>query len=180
MPFLYGERKAGITLVALVVTIIVLIILAAVTISLLVGNNGIISKASRATKDYGAAAEEEQLVLKLLAEGWGREALDKIVDVVDGVPIPKGFKVSKEPGENTKNGGLVIIDIAEGSTNGNEFVWVPVANPTTMYEIVEGKKRAKLYNFGTNENPNNPPVAITYPETRKQRSGHFGRCDLWG
>lgn len=42
------KNRSGITLIALVVTIIVLIILAGVTISLVIGNNGIIGKASDA------------------------------------------------------------------------------------------------------------------------------------
>ena len=39
------KSNGGITLVALVVTIIVLIILAGVSISLVLGNNGIVTKA---------------------------------------------------------------------------------------------------------------------------------------
>ena len=42
------KRQNGITLVALVITIIVLLILAGVSISLVVGNNGILSQASNA------------------------------------------------------------------------------------------------------------------------------------
>ena len=42
-----GKEK-GITLVALVVTVIILLILASVTLSMLTGDNGIISKAREA------------------------------------------------------------------------------------------------------------------------------------
>ena len=55
------KKAKGITLVALVVTIIVLIILAGVSISLVLGNNGIISKAREARTDYQLAANLEQL-----------------------------------------------------------------------------------------------------------------------
>ena len=54
------KNTKGITLVALVVTIIVLIILAGVSISLILGNNGIISKAQEARTNYQLAANEEQ------------------------------------------------------------------------------------------------------------------------
>ena len=54
------KNKKGITLVALVVTVIVLIILAAVTIALVVGQNGIIEKAKQAGTDYQAAAADEE------------------------------------------------------------------------------------------------------------------------
>ena len=42
------NKETGITLIALVVTIIVLIILAGVSINMLVGENGIITKAQEA------------------------------------------------------------------------------------------------------------------------------------
>ena len=53
------KAERGITLVALVVTIIVLIILAAVTLSLVLGQNGLLNKASSAGKNYNAAQVEE-------------------------------------------------------------------------------------------------------------------------
>ena len=59
---------AGITLVALVVTIIVLIILAGVSISLVLGDNGIITKAREAKTNYQTAAENEKTTLDSLYE----------------------------------------------------------------------------------------------------------------
>ncbi|MBO5478234.1 MAG: type II secretion system protein [Clostridia bacterium] len=54
------RSKKGVTLVALVVTIIILLILAAVTISLTLGQDGIITKAQQAGKNYLEAQEYEQ------------------------------------------------------------------------------------------------------------------------
>jgi len=60
---------------------------------------------------------------------------ETIVDIVDTVPIPKGFVASKATGENTKNGGLVIYEgianvtdanVEEARRNRNQYVWVPV------------------------------------------------------
>lgn len=45
------KKNKGITLVALVVTIIVLLILAAVSINLVLGENGIVTRAKQAKKD---------------------------------------------------------------------------------------------------------------------------------
>jgi len=54
------KGQKGITLVALVVTIIVLIILAGVSIALVLGNNGIVTKAQIGANNYkGAAANEK-------------------------------------------------------------------------------------------------------------------------
>jgi len=64
-----------------------------------------------------------------------------VIASVDGVPIPKGFVASQyagtetEPGENTKDGGLVIYEgtvpvtkdnIDEARRTRNQYVWVPV------------------------------------------------------
>lgn len=59
------RNEKGITLVALVVTIIVLLILAGVSLSLVAGGNGIIDKAVTATDETnkGAAIEQAELVL---------------------------------------------------------------------------------------------------------------------
>lgn len=54
------KGQKGITLVALVITIIVLLILAGITISLVLGNNGIINRAQEAGKNYTQAANHEQ------------------------------------------------------------------------------------------------------------------------
>lgn len=54
------KGQKGITLVALVVTIIVLIILAGVSMALVLGNNGIVTKAQIGASNYkGAAANEK-------------------------------------------------------------------------------------------------------------------------
>lgn len=57
------KKEKGITLVALIITIIVLIILAGVTISLVVGDNGIIQKSKNAKTNMLNAQnlENEQL-----------------------------------------------------------------------------------------------------------------------
>ena len=55
-----STREKGITLIALIVTIIVLLILAGVTINLAVNNQGIFNKAKTATRAYKNASENEQ------------------------------------------------------------------------------------------------------------------------
>ena len=66
------NKNKGITLVALVVTIIVLIILAGVSINLVLGNNGIITMAKRAKENMEIATQEEQI------------ALDSLTSQIDG------------------------------------------------------------------------------------------------
>ena len=57
------NKQRGITLIALVVTIIVLIILAGVSINMLMGENGIINMAQRAKNETEQAAKDEQQAL---------------------------------------------------------------------------------------------------------------------
>ena len=58
-----NKRNSGITLVALVITIIVLLIMAGVSIALVVGDNGVLSKAKEAKTGSIVAEEKEQVNL---------------------------------------------------------------------------------------------------------------------
>ena len=53
------KEQKGITLVALIITIIVLIILAGVSITIALGNNGIFKKANKAGSEYQNASKNE-------------------------------------------------------------------------------------------------------------------------
>ena len=57
------RETSGITLIALVVTIVVLLILAGITISLVFGSNGVIKKAQEANENTKIAQVREQLEL---------------------------------------------------------------------------------------------------------------------
>lgn len=57
------KQQKGITLVALVITIVVLIILAGVAISLTLSDNGIFNKAKEGRENYLVAANEEAVQL---------------------------------------------------------------------------------------------------------------------
>ena len=139
------KKNKGITLVALVVTIVVLLILAGVSINLVLGNNGIIAKAKEAeTKSAEASQNDLKGMNGLVSEmegalagngstgsgsgngntGSGNNFVTKNTEVTypDGkVWIPEGFKVAGDSA-STVQGGVVIED-----KDGNQFVWVPVA-----------------------------------------------------
>ena len=129
-------------MIALVVTIVVLLILSAVAIGLSVGDNGIITSARNATDQWeqGAANEQEELKEigdfinenrpKTISTIKGGEKLDKTETIKDDngkeVTIPKGFGVA-EDSNTVVDDGIVITD------GTNEFVWVPVDDPSTMF-----------------------------------------------
>lgn len=57
----YWSEKKGITLIALVVTIIILLVLAGISISMLTGQNGILNRASEAKEKTSVAEEKEKI-----------------------------------------------------------------------------------------------------------------------
>ena len=61
------KKQEGITLVALVITIIVLLILAGVSISLVIGNNGVLTQATEAVEANKIADAREALNMALAA-----------------------------------------------------------------------------------------------------------------
>ena len=185
------KGESGITLIALVVTIVVLLILAGITISLVFSENGIIAKAREAAEKTNQAVINEQEQMNEVGtiidnmlngigestppkpegpempEGWDGnkvnavESADKVV-----VPVPKGYTASSVATENKVSEGFVIYENTNGEdkkeevndnnkdtarTTRNQFVWVPVANPSEMYGTdKDGKKWGKLYNFSAN------------------------------
>ena len=111
----------GITLIALVITIIVLLILAGVSIATLTGDNGILTQAAKAKEKTQIASVEEQ---RKLAQAEAN--MNTTETTYNGVTIPAYCAPTRIDGENTIDDGLVIID-----KNGNEWVWIEV--PQSIY-----------------------------------------------
>ena len=55
------QKKKGITLIALVITIVIMLLLAAIAIQMALGENGLIVKASKAKKESQQAETKERL-----------------------------------------------------------------------------------------------------------------------
>lgn len=91
------NRNRGITLIALVVTIIVLLIISAVAINLTIGSNGIFKRAEDATNIYDEKTIDENLRMlyqeQLIDEAAGRISRDE-TDVF--LEMTKGKEVSQE------------------------------------------------------------------------------------
>ena len=142
------KQEKGITLIALVVTIVVLLILAGVSISLVLNNNGVISKAKDAKNQYAEAQTNEEKQLNEVSDWIDTKVGDTTgggsVTKIDGVPIPEGYYYVG----GTKAKGLVISDniadkeLDKGKENvrrdlaGNQWVWVPVETPSSLYTTV--------------------------------------------
>ena len=149
------NQVKGITLVALVVTIIILLILAGTAINLTLGEDGIFKKAGEGAQIYQNASknekieidkvsnyiddylnenkEEEKPIESTLGLVTGQEKTNTEVNDKYGnkVMVPAGFKVINP--EASVLEGIVIEDISAGdaTTKGNQYVWVPVGNVKT-------------------------------------------------
>lgn len=89
------EENKGITLIALVITIIVLLILAGISISMLTGNNSIITKAGEAKTATELTGIKEKIELKQVEEGSKKEELRymTVEEVNERIKdIPKEYK----------------------------------------------------------------------------------------
>ena len=63
----FKRKERGITLIALVITIVVLLILAGVSIAMLTGDNGILTQAQKAKEQTEKASEAEKIQLALMS-----------------------------------------------------------------------------------------------------------------
>ena len=110
------KESKGITLIALVITIIVLLILAGVTIATLTGDNGILKKAGDAKTQTEQAKEDENLKIAI-AGSYGTDGKLNLKDLKDNL-TNQGINYDKNntgfPLEVTVNGEKKKID-----ANGN-------------------------------------------------------------
>ena len=146
------SNQAGITLIALVVTIVVLLILAGVTLNALFNENGILTKSKNAgnimenakKSDLNAINDLDKWIDEKTGNGGKEDPTEKpkitdsslksndrttasstvIAEDEKGnqVVVPGGFKVAADSGTSVQQG--IVIEDKEG----NQFVWIPVSN----------------------------------------------------
>ena len=142
-----GDKK-GITLVALVVTIVALLILAGVSINLVLGNNGIIAKAKDAeTKSAEASQNDLKGMNGLVSEMEGALAGNGSTGSGSGnggaggsgadtkVPAEATAETAPYFPDNTftKKEGTIDTGLVIQDASGNEYVWVVVPRTTAVY-----------------------------------------------
>ena len=120
------NKNEGITLIALIITIVVMLILVAVSVNVIIKSN-LIGTAEKTVNKYKTASEEESKggVIEIdgkkynSIEDYMKEKEEKLPDIkagekasknsnYNGAVIPEKFTVSKAEGETTIDGGLVI------------------------------------------------------------------------
>ena len=181
------NKNKGITLVALVITIIILLILAGISISALT-NTGIFGKAKEAKKKSEDATLEQNKILdnyekevdQYLPAFTGNtveEAIQhgRVLNATDNtelhdekgnkIVVPAGFKVTGDA--TTIDKGIVIEDATTGATSGSQFVWIPVGTITKADGTTVGINLNR-YAFDSNGIPtekNEEVIDAYYSET---------------
>ena len=180
----------GITLIALVITIIVLLILAGVTIATLTGENGILTRATDAREQTELADEKEKIELSAvgaLAKENGGEISQTSLEEELGKYFENG-KYAVEPGTNEDGTEGYIVTITENDPNGRtyfvdkngnvgDYIVREPAEPTEgtgtnfnmSYGVIEIEFLSGV-SYNTTTTPNHPVLkegmtAITYNES---------------
>ena len=144
------SNQTGITLIALVVTIVVLLILAGVSINAIFGDSGIINKAKDAQNKMDQAVENDQRGINELSNwldskingnsggnttggnttgGDDKPSTSELPSTSYTIPYYPDNTFTKVEGTNLSN-GLVIQDESE---NRNEYVWIEVPKTAEVY-----------------------------------------------
>ena len=108
------KQEKGITLMALVITIIVLLILAGVTIAMLTGDNGIIGKAMQAKIRTEEAKETEEAGLKEIEDYINGKSAEAGVVVQDLKSIKSDETEGEVIGEKVSDGAGGVVPIPSG------------------------------------------------------------------
>ena len=128
------EKNRGITLIALVITIVVMMILVGASIKLVIDSN-MIDTADNAVKKYRLAENNEKNFLDNVSINGGKledylplqqiNAGERatLKSLYGSVVVPAGFTVSMIPSEQNVEDGLVIYDIPEGENVNWENVY---------------------------------------------------------
>jgi len=80
---LYKRKESGVTLIALVITIIILLILAGITISLINADNGILNQANIAKEEHEISEEKESVEVaatKAYMKAKGKEIEQNVLE----------------------------------------------------------------------------------------------------
>ncbi len=101
------KKPNGITLVALVITVVVMLILAGVAIAAVVDGDGLFSKTRQATETYENAARDEGVVIQ------------NMIEQIDEYLGEKNPPVNEEPIENPINQIVPVNQTYSGGTTGS-------------------------------------------------------------
>ena len=135
--------KNGITLIALVITIIVLLILAGVTIATLTGDNGILTKAQNAKEKNAQKTVEEQINLAVQASRIN-EGLVINKEILEQELTNNGIEITKSENDElpwtVKKDGYVYTISENGEVKEKEGIAITTGDIEILKGSTKGKK----------------------------------------
>lgn len=152
IKLLNSKNKNGITLIALVITIIVLLILAGISISMLSGDNSLLKRAGDARDDTVVGQEKEQVEMAYVSAAvkkLGGNVTKK--NLQDELDLAYGDTEKSELNKKTKVTGSTILKVHYNDTNHNYTVDNGAVTKIADGEIEEIPEDifVALYNDGT-------------------------------
>ena len=134
------KKQKGITLIALVVTIIVLLILAGVSIAMLTGNNGILTQGKRAKEETTVGHEKEAVQM-----AYAGAKAKKLGEEVTEEDVNEQLTINGENATATEGTNKIIVTFTSGKVytidqSGKITQKTPAKKGTLayMYEKAEG------------------------------------------
>ncbi len=124
------SNKQGITLIALVVTIIILLILSGITISTLLGENGIIQTAQKAKNTWEDVISNEQQEIQTLVN-----ELNNMMNGESGTGEQPGTDQIPTDGSFSEEKGVNTPDLADGALT--PIKWIEEPEGSGNYTMVE-------------------------------------------
>ena len=141
------KKNRGITLIALVITIIVLLILAGVSLSLIMGNEGILGKATTAVDKSKIAGAKEELEMAVASvkmgyytENEGKDIFNYMKDKLNGYETGNGTIRCDETGKVTYTGNNGSVGGTIDSEGNFEFDKIGIfINPRKLMLKIESE-----------------------------------------
>lgn len=136
------EKQKGITILALIVTVIILIILAGITISTISGDNGIITNTSKAKFTTEVKDIQEQIELKEIKSNNGKEYQFGSLEEIIGISNEYNNKLCIEDGK--------LVYIPE-KVSENEAKWLEEMDIKAKQNIIPIYTKEQFKKIGSNE-----------------------------
>ncbi len=131
------KKEKGITLIALVITIIVLLILAGVTIAALTGDNGILAKAQQAINEYNKGSSDEQIKLSTMEQWMNYYETGEEIDFNEIINLKGIYEITLLNNEET-------LDCIRENNGELYREKIKLYSETREIEILESRKIAEL------------------------------------
>ena len=134
------RNQKGITLIALVITIIVLLILAGVSIAMLTGDNGLLNKTNEAVakEKLGAAKDVISTTVAAYNADWYEEKYVKNTESLKAIDEYITDKISADYTSNATEEGCTVTVSTENKTVTLEVTGAKEGEPTAIGTIANG------------------------------------------